>query len=367
MKKNIYYSFIAILSILMGACGSDFYPDEDGNHRTPFKKNIPKIYTVKISLGGDYVSESEEPLLRGDETEVDGDTYVGINVFRTEDGKTSEEKYAYGVFKGKEDINIDMISGYTYRFEATILIERRDHLLINNGYSLPFTVTTERDGGDGGMYPLSEERVFIYTHEISQEKDKPYLSRLSSGRANVNVAGDAPQETYKLSYPRVKRYYGVAPNVNPALNSVEIPMNYVTFGLCINIESIPQGTSLTIRDKTPKDGVRDKNFEELLLFPPNLIFGDVEGGVTNWDGQFSMNKLTAESESFTLEFTWDKGVGGKAEPFTSTFEIHPNMRKILNVNISGTVNSQTKGNITFNIENEPLIDEEEIDINKNFD
>lgn len=137
MKKLL--SSLLLLIIIGGitSCRHELDSADDGNKRNHSEKERPELKTLTMSFGGDFVSESDEPLYRAG----DGETFVGINVYRTEkdNQQATEEKYAYGLFIGKDNIKIDVITGYTYRFEASILIERDDKLALNNRrYNEPF-------------------------------------------------------------------------------------------------------------------------------------------------------------------------------------------------------------------------------------
>ncbi len=140
MKKFLNSLLLMLLLGGFAACKSDLNSDLDGNHRSQRIKDEPILKTIHMSFGGDFISQSEEPLLRAE----DGETYTGINVFRSkkkDDGTfETEERYAYGLFKGIDDISVEVLTGYAYRFEASVLIEREDKFLINseNAFADPF-------------------------------------------------------------------------------------------------------------------------------------------------------------------------------------------------------------------------------------
>lgn len=360
--KKLLGSLLLLLSIgCLSSCRNDLDSLETGNYRGHNTKEESVLKTIRMNFGGDLITETEEPLLRAE----DGDTYTAINVFRTEKGveNATEEKYAYGLFKKKEGIDIKLWTGYTYRFEATILIEREDKVfLVNNSYAEPFEYSTDRGGLTGLCgYNLKDLNSFKYTtvnsltNESIEDRNREYFQQLSCGTANVDLNGDLGTQTRfaHVNYPRVKRYYGTLASFDPGLSqSVGINMSYKNFGLKIEVAHIPSGY-LTVKDVT-MDGIKQKDPTERLIFNKDLIL-DKEPN-SEWEGLYSLNNLLADSDTFTLEFTWHKGEN-VTEEFTTEVTVKPKTRKILRLNINGSPNYETKGNITFSMDNEDLTDE----------
>ncbi len=69
-----------------------------------------------------------------------------------------------------------------------------------------------------------------------------------------------------------------------------------------------------------------------------------------------MNDLLASSDTFHLKFTWNKG-GGAPDIFYADVTVKPKVKKILKVNVTGSTNYNTKGNIVLNIGSTDLTDE----------
>lgn len=364
MKKIIEIAS-CILALLWGAsCNDEINTFERGNSRTPTGRNDNMMKRVTLKMKGDYVSESEELLLRSD----DGDIYMGINVYRTQklDGAT-EERYAYGVFENADDLEINLSTGYTYRFEASILVEKEDRILkTTQNLAEPFQWLTDNSSGYPADYPSSKIGKLQYTYDLTDgdklagNGQRPYLSQLKTGTASVTTSDRTSKLQGAMSYPRVKRFYGNVAGYDPEgtqendVPDIEIPMSYKCFGLKIILENLPSG-NLTVRDNAQKN-LTLKPALERLVFPENLSLSESN---KEWEGVYSMNKLGAESEDFTLLFSWDKG-GGTPETFTKTVTVHPKKMKVLKVNVTGSPNYGTKGNIVFNIENEDLTAEEEM-------
>lgn len=353
------------LAIMSGitSCNNELNPIEDGNHRIPGGvKEEPVLKTVRLSFGGDFISESEEPLLRAD----DAQTYVGINVFRTEKGnnEAKEEKYAYGLFGSKEGISIDVLTGFTYRFESSILIDDVDKLYINSSdkkVPLPFRFSSEQTITSPESFDQSNMGKFFYTvldesEQVVEDRQRNYLYGLTSGIARVEVGDDLTRATRVESYyPRVKRYYGECDEFDPGLTKgVEVKMDYKCFGLRFELMNIPSGT-VTVKDITATNGDLDSHPEYGLIFTKGLVLSEDN---REWDGVFSMNDMKAKSETLKLQFTWQKAEG-ISEPFDAEITVSPGKKKVLHLNVNGDPNYQTKGNITLIMGDEKLTEEVE--------
>lgn len=364
--KKLQNSILLILALVsFSACKGDLDSLEDGNHRSQRIKNRQMVKTVRMSFGGDFITESEEPLLRAE----DGEFFAGINVWRTEnkDG-AKEEKYAYGLFKKENGIEIDLVTGYTYRFEASILIEGdEDKVYVDNGYLAPFMIKDSK-AVEGQSYP-DKLNVFNYTYNLLIDDKlvandyRNYLHQLSSGTAHV-VCEEMNSTHVDLSYPRVKRFYGNISDIHPeVVQSVEIGMNYKCFGLRFLVEKLPSGY-LTVQDITKKNAVADKEKNEKLVFPTNLSLGledrdEVNYFKNEWEGVFSMNNLGAEYESINLKFNWHKG-GNSVQSFNCKVDVYPGVKKTLKINVTGTPNYSQGGNIVLKMLDETLKEEKGI-------
>ncbi len=172
-----------------------------------------------------------------------------------------------------------------------------------------------------------------------------------------------------LRYPRVKRFYGKVGVFDPEVaDTVELDMSYKCFGLSFEVESLPSGhLTVSAVSKTP-DPVVDfyptGNEHNNLVFPKNLKLSADESN-KKWSGVFSMGNLLAASETFTVTFTWHKG-GSVTEVFTSDVTVKPKINKIVKLNITGTPNYETKGNIKITLDSTELTDEEQEE-NHDFD
>ncbi len=376
MRKLINSLLMILLLGGISSCGNDLESMGMGHHRAEQMKDVPQVRTVKMSFGGDYVSETEEPLFRAE----DANTYVGINVFRTEN-KTgaTEEKYAYGVYTTKEDISVDLLTGFKYRFEATILVDGTDKLVpYNNNYVEPFKTDVGTPGtadlAGVGSYAKDKLNKIYYSRNLFDNKDifvsndsRYYLGQLKFGTAYVNTGGAAkPSNTY-CYHPRVKRYYGTAeyscdPWLSEDETSVQIDMRYLSFGLRIELVNGISAGKLIVEDITSVDYRNHQNYTNLALLNVSL-----DKDNTSCDDIYSLynlysayEKIDVYSEKFKLKFTWKKTDDPSLdEVFESPeIEVHPQKKKILKITLDGEPLNETKGNIIFKLVDDEKLEEE---------
>lgn len=356
MKKFINILSLFLMVSVISSCKNELESFDGGQHRSHKGKEKHVMKTIRMSFGGDYVSETEEPLLRAE----DGETFVGINVFYIEKDVEGaiEQRYAYGLFKNTSGISIDVVTGYTYRFESTILIEREDKLWdrASGRYGQPF-----KSSNGNGDFEKEDIGKFQYTFDAAQNA-KFYLNMLNSGTALVDAGEDLPSQYGDVHYPRVKRYYGVQNSFDPSLTStVEIPMDYKCFGLKLNLESIPGQTYVEVLDYTDNGtnitNTNTSHPEYFLRFPSGLKLSTVSEESKTWEGVYSLNNLNQNSHQFRLRFRWNKGQG-VYEDFYHTFTVEAKKKKILNINIEGEINETKSGNIVFTNLDDTLTDDE---------
>lgn len=376
MKKRLIYILPFLLSAVLFSCRSGNDPFDAGNHRFPWEKKSPVMYTVRLSLDGDYITETEEPLTRDD----DKYTYVGINVFSKGEDDSEYKNYAYGLYKYRRSdfdpsqtgITINLLSTDIYKFKATVLKDDTDvlsHTGANSykpGYGEPFRV--HPSNGEYEESKLCNDNGFIYTSDVNIDDEGQFVT-LSSGKSFVTIDGLTGYQAKKASgFPRVKRFYGYYDDgYNPVENaSLIIPMDYTCFGLKFEVENegMPAGTYLTVEDNNwyeedpdlkifPTDG-------KIVMFPESLKLGipsddDDQGILQSWSGVYSMNNLLpGATDSFTLRFTWHRG-SGVTEVFTHTVPgVKAGKMKVLKINVSGTTVTNPEGTISFTMGSEDL-------------
>lgn len=381
MKNRLIYILPFLLAVMLGSCESGNDPFDAGNHRFPWQKKSPKMYTVSLSLAGDFITESDEPLTRED----DKYTYVGINVFSKGENEADSEyqNYAYGLFRYDNEkfnpeetgITIKLLSEYVYKFHATILKDDVDVLALSKvnpekpGYAEPFRV--DPSGGEYSENNINGDFLYVSDPNIDPQGQ---FTILSSGNAFVKIYGLTGTQSKKNSgFPRVKRFYGEYAGFNPVPNpSLTIDMAYTCFGLKFEVEEegMPEGTYLTVEDNNwnIQDGLKFFPTDgKILFFPESLKLGlppdgEDSGLSQSWSGIYSMNKLSHGShDSFTLKFTWHRGSGAKEE-FTHTVQqVEAGKMKVLKIKISGSTVTNPEGMISFTMGSEEMTEDTEID------
>lgn len=208
--KNSHYIYLCLL-ILFGLTSCQV---EENNN------NPQKYILVHLGLPEDTSSKS-----------VSNDNMYGINVYydSSRDGN-SNTHYAYGLFDNKEDMSITLLSGYTYKFECTLVKDAKAILYCGqyggntfSGYAKPFQTNSS---------PSTQlTNAFVY--------GTTYLSGIQSGAATVksSATGYVDQDM-----PSIQRYYGEMEGYTPTPGGiVEIPLKRTVFGARIIIDKVPEG------------------------------------------------------------------------------------------------------------------------------
>lgn len=197
------YLFIIMAAIILASCGN-----EENLPVEPLKPEPPEVPTeqeyiqVPIGFAGEITSITTEPFARADEAK---DNYV-FQVYAKPDNEeyASYKYYAYGFFDNKEDMIINLKTGYKYKFDVSMVVdgsERVYHYSLNSSGWADVSNT---------FYISSTEYVrFMYEGYI-------YLRN--------------PRETF--SRPNIDRFYGEATDYVPVEGgTVQINMKRVSFGV----------------------------------------------------------------------------------------------------------------------------------------
>ncbi len=168
-------------------------------------------YTVKLGLAGEMVDVSYTPLTTRSTT----DNLYGINVYSApnkEDENVTWTRYAYGLFDDPEDISINLLKGYKYKFEATIVTDGKNRVEGESAYRAPFTHTT-----NSLSTSTSVSTVFDYTGSI--------FDGLRAGKTFLK--NDAIYDR-----PNLERFYGVLVDFVPDQEgaTASIDMKRASFG-----------------------------------------------------------------------------------------------------------------------------------------
>ncbi len=200
------------------------------------KDSEPEYITVHLGTTGEIQTKS-----------AGTDDLYGINVYYdpSRDGN-SNTHYAYGIFDNKDDMSINLLSGYTYKFECTLVKGGKTTLYCGqygentfSGYAKPFQTNASESS------KLSNS--FVYGTD--------YLSGITSGAATVksSLTGYEDKEM-----PSIQRYYGEVSGYKPVSGGVvKVPLKKTVFGIRIIIDKVPEG-------QLNADCVINSNSEKIL-------------------------------------------------------------------------------------------------------
>lgn len=166
----------------------------------PLTPNTPtEEEYVTVSLGLDLVDldVTYEPLTRAEEN---NDLY-GIQVYSAVPTTESRnwQPFAYGLFDNTDNLSINLLKGYEYKFVATMHKDGKEKIyhFVHNGYLHPFHVSNSTNA----YMQISD----VFTYGLGE------LSGLDDGYTYLN--GSDGFETYY--HPNIERYYGELEGYTP--------------------------------------------------------------------------------------------------------------------------------------------------------
>ena len=202
MKKLAFLvAFVAIVAGVMVAC----------SQKDPMPNAKQEYYTISLGWEGEILDVWYEPL-RSNST----DDLYGIQVYQAPDVELEEGKsttwtpYARGLFDNADDITIQLLKGYKYKFVATMVVDGKNKLSVYSTgdegiqYSSPF-------------WGLFLTNVFVFHHYD--------ITSLDDGRSTLRGG-----ESY--NYPNTERFYGELEDYIPGSNGdkAKIKMKRTSFG-----------------------------------------------------------------------------------------------------------------------------------------
>ena len=306
---------MAVAAILMSSyfasCSSN-----DSEELQILPNEEPTSYEVSLSLSGEYVETSEEPLARADEETPK--KYYGVNVYcmKTDGTESDYTYYACGVFDNTADMKITLLGGYKYKFECSSVKEGVDkfYTTSSNIYD-PFYTYNEY-----GYYGISSSEINKFTVSSSS-----VLGGLTSNKHYYS------SNNRKVSCKNWDRYYGELTDYVPTNGGIAtIPMLRTVFGIKMIISGVPDGTlswycryyttdffDLTFAQKSHTGS-------EILEISDIFTFADV----------YDCWKANSYSKDFTINFTWTRANGYK-QTFSEDITVKRNVMTVMNVNLTG--------------------------------
>lgn len=211
MKKVYYILQFVFAFICCSACQELTKPEDDN----------PDSIVVHLGMTDDLQTRASAT-----------NNLYGINVYYdpARDGNPNTH-YAYGLFDNKDDMSITLLSGYTYKFECTLVKDGKSLLYCGqyggnsfSGYAKPFQTN------ESASTQLSNSFVYGTT----------YLSGITTGEATVKSASTGYVEQ---TMPSIQRYYGEVSGYTPvAGGTVIIPLKKTVFGARMIIDKVAEGT-----------------------------------------------------------------------------------------------------------------------------
>lgn len=177
-----------------------------------------ELITIALSPSGSF-----DTTTRGISTT---DVY-GINVWydANKDG-VCEKHYAYGLFDNKDDMSIQLISSYKYKFECTLVKD----------------ATTKLSCGSGNLMKKPFQTNFSNTAYVENKfiyEESSYLSGIGNGIVTLQ---DGTTTTSSNLAP-INRYYGETDGYKPTTGGrVTIEMKRTVFGVKFIVSGLTDGS-----------------------------------------------------------------------------------------------------------------------------
>lgn len=215
---------LALCAVLFGATSCETlneFIDLPNNTETP----EAEYCTVSLGFGGE-IEVGYEPLRSAENNDL-----YGINVYSAPanvEGNPSWTNYAYGLFDDPSNIKIDLLVGYQYKFQATMVKDGKEKVHYSNGaYSAPFYANGNVAISTSFNYGLSNMSRFDdgYTWLMN-----PYSSywRPNTERYYGELEGYIPSNNGKATIDMGRTSYGVkfvAQGQSANVGSLEIQMS----------------------------------------------------------------------------------------------------------------------------------------------
>ena len=300
--------------------------DKDEN---PITEQQPEqeFYTVQLGWSGEILDISYEPLTRSEPT----DDIYGIQVYYAPNNEVGSGEngtwtpYAYGIFCNADNISINLLVGYKYKFVATMIVDGKNKLQYSSGYFMPFELN------DRTIY-AKQTNTFEYRTDL-------YFTRLGNGLSYLK----SPDGTYKVH--NIERYYGELDGYIPGDNGnlAKIHMKRTSFGakFIANGKLANNGTLQILINGAPEMNIdlsaNKKQISDIFTF-------------SNVYAAWEDNKY---SETISVNVNWNR-VDGTVLPLGShEITYKRNATTVVNINIE---NDGEESGIGFEIDENELGD-----------
>lgn len=306
MRKILFLFSIFAIAL---ACSK-----EEVNSETPQEES--KMYTVSFKMGGEITSISDSPLRA-----TPNDLY-GIQVYSKAPNDATEKPYAYGLFDDPSTISIKLMSGYTYRFISTMVVDGKNKLV--NGYYMPFFT--------GQPTPVGTQ--FVYSSTIA-------YSSIDYGNATLHFDNNLYRR------PNIDRYYGVTSGFIPSENGVvNINMKRTVFGVKVIAQDFTEGQLTFQLAEAPL---------ATLTYPTT----EMQEIYTFYNVADAFSHGGDYTESVNLQINWIKSDGVNIPIATQTVTFTRNKLTTINVKVGDV---SVNNGIEINLDNTGMTDGETINV-----
>lgn len=271
-----------------------------------------EFYIVQLGWAGEILDVSYEPLTR-----ASGDDLYGIQVYSTPDNDAATPtwtKFAYGVFDDPDNITINLLKGYKYKFVATMVKDGKNKTIgINHN---PFYIDSKVN---------IELNKFVFSAQYG-------FGRLNDGSTFlVN-----PHHIYNR--PNVERFYGELEGYVPGSNGnkAKIHMKRTSFKAKFIAKGklAKSGTLNIMMTDAPEMSLDLSNSNQISDM---FTFSDVDAA---WaDNQYS--------ETIDVTLTWTRTDGTVVPLNTHKVNFKRNATTVVQVTIDNDANA---GDLGFEID-----------------
>lgn len=324
--KTFRFLSVFVAAFMLWSCSGSGGEDipEPAPQPTPEK---PETYTVSLNLGGEYISTSESPMSRADNST----RVYGINVYYKDDNSTSWKHYAYGLFDNTNDMTISLIASYKYRFVCTMTEDNKDNVYYyynseenSKSFRLPFC----KEWTGGTVVPTTLDNKFY----VSTTSEK-HLQYIGNGKTTTGI------NTQK-DYPSIDRFYGELSDYAPSENnSPTIDLKRTAFGLKVVVAAPKDGTITFSNEDLGTIATIDAengNFESEYIYTFKDVYKCWAGSITE--------------QEFTFKLTW-KRKNGASQEFTKKITVKRNVMTTINIDVTSTT---ADAGLKLNIDNTPM-------------
>lgn len=328
--RKFSFIWMAAIALMVGAtmaaCSKDevagIEPEPDSD-----------FYTVKIGWEGEIIDVTYEPL----DTRATTDDLYGIQVYSTpnDDATTPTwTPYAYGLFDDPDNISINLLKGYKYKFAATMVRDGKNKLQlgVNNDYLCPFS---------HNIPGLSKGTTIGNSFEY---QSGTFFDGLDDGAAIL-----IGSKLY--DHPNVDRFYGELVNYTPGDKNATAK---------INMKRTAFGAKFIAKGAKAKEGTLHVQMTnapamELALTTSENKISDIFT-FSNVAAAWADNKYT---ETIDVTINWERPDGTTLPLGTHAITYKRNATTVVNVKIE---NDGADGGLGFEIDEsetgEPIADGE---------